>query len=71
MSARHRPPTPQKPREGDADKIENRPGHQVDDNQDDLGRDVNDPGNRIGDQVMPEIEPGAPGTGTPKHRGAL
>lgn len=41
--------------------IENRDGKQIDDNIDDLGRDVNDPKRRPGDVDTHKIKPGRPG----------
>jgi hypothetical protein len=49
-----------------AKRIENREGKQVDDNIDDLGRDVNEPKRRPGDvdvhKIKPRtVKPGEPG----------
>lgn len=45
----------------DDKRPENRDGKQIDDNIDDLGRDVNDPKRRPGDVDVHKIKPGRPG----------
>jgi hypothetical protein len=50
-------------------RIESREGKQIDDNIDDLGRDVNDPKRRPGDVDPHKIKPGRPGDRDRDSRG--